>query len=143
MKMIAEAEMIMERQTVSWYEPWDSTFGYAHAVRLGKQVFVSGTAADDADGHIVGEDIATQTRYIFHKIEQLLAEAGGSMQDVVRVRLFLKDVRQWHAAARVNSEFFNGIRPALTMVKVSSLINPQALIEIEVDAVIAEEDCVD
>jgi enamine deaminase RidA (YjgF/YER057c/UK114 family) len=141
--MIAEAEMLMERQTVSWYEPWDTTFGYAHAVRLGRQVFISGTAADDADGHIVGTDITTQTRYIFYKIEKMLAEAGGSMRDVVRTRLFLKDVSHWQAAAHVHGEFFEGIRPALTMVKVSGLIDPQALIEIEVDAVITEKECVD
>jgi enamine deaminase RidA (YjgF/YER057c/UK114 family) len=141
--MIAEKEMMMERQAISWYEPWDRTFGYAHAVRLGKQVFVSGTAADDEDGHIVGADITMQTRYIFYKIEQILAGAGGSMRDVVRTRLFLTDIRQWEAAARVHGEFFEGIRPALTMVKVNRLIDPQALIEIEVDAVIADENCID
>jgi enamine deaminase RidA (YjgF/YER057c/UK114 family) len=140
--MIVEAEMTMNRQSVSLYDPWDNTFGYAHAVRLGRQIFVSGTAADDEDGRIVGDDISTQTRYILQKVERMLAEAGGSMQDVVRTRLFLTDIYQWQAAARAHSEFFNGIRPALTMVKVNGLIDPQALVEIEVDAVIAgDNDC--
>lgn len=140
--MIAQAAAVMNRQAVSWYDPWDNTFGYAHAVRLGRQVFVSSTAADDEDGHIIGDNVAEQARYIFHKIEQMLAEAGGSMNDIVRTRLFLTDIRHWQAAAQVHGEFFSDIRPALTMVKVSGLVDPQALIEVEVDAVIAgDDDC--
>ena len=125
------------RQNISSGAPWESKFGYSRAVRIGSTVYVAGTTASDEHGDVIGKgDIATQTRAIFQKIEKALHEAGASLEDVVRTRMFVTDIRQWEAIAEVHGEFFADIRPVATMVEVTALINPDMLIEIEVEAII-------
>ncbi len=126
-----------KRKNIASGAPWESLFGYSRAVRTGSLIHVAGTAASDAQGQIVGgSDIAAQTRFILQKIDKALGEAGASLNDVVRTRMFITDITQWEAVARVHGEFFADIRPAATMVEVSKLIDPAMLIEIEADAVI-------
>jgi enamine deaminase RidA (YjgF/YER057c/UK114 family) len=116
---------------------WESRVGYSRAVRVGNAVEVSGTTAVDAAGNIVGKgNVYEQTVYIFDKIEAALAEAGASLENVIRTRMFVTDISKWEDVARAHAERFSDIRPAATMVEVSALIHPDLLIEIEVTAII-------
>lgn len=127
----------MAHLLISSGTPWEAAAGYSRSVRVGNHVAVSGTTASDDQGRVQGAgDVAAQTRYVLQKIEQALNQAGASLADVVRVRMFVTDISQWEAVARVHGEVFAGVRPASTMVEVSRLIDPGHLIEIEVDALI-------
>ncbi|NQV29041.1 MAG: RidA family protein [Rhodopirellula sp.] len=128
----------MERQLISSGTPWEKSVGYSRSVRVGNQVFVSGTTASDESGQTVSVDDAySQTQFILRKIESALKEAGAELTDVVRTRLFVTDIDRWEEIGKAHGEFFSTIRPAATMVEVSRLINPDHLVEIEVDAVLA------
>jgi enamine deaminase RidA (YjgF/YER057c/UK114 family) len=127
----------MKRQIISARSPWEDVFGYSRAVRLGNTIQVGGTAATDESGKVYGEgDIYTQAVYIINKIEAALVEAGATLQDVVRTRLFVTDIDDWEGLAKAHSEFFGDIKPATTLVEVSRLISPEFLVEIEAEAII-------
>jgi enamine deaminase RidA (YjgF/YER057c/UK114 family) len=120
---------------------WEPIVGYSRAVRVDNQVWVSGTTATDAAGNIVGkDDAAAQTRQVIANLERALAMAGARLADVVRTRIFVTDISQWEAIGRVHGEAFADIRPAATMVEVQQLIDPDLMVEIEVDAVIGSGD---
>lgn len=127
----------MERQLISSGTPWEGMAGYSRAVRVGANVYVSGTTASDASGTVqhLG-DAGGQARYVIRKIEAALKEAGASLSDVVRTRVFVRDLADWEAVARAHGELFGAIRPANTLVR-AELIDPQMLVEIEAEAVIA------
>lgn len=115
--------------------PWESKVGYSRAVRVRNHVWVAGTTASDVSGTVVAVGNAgEQTRYILQKIERALAETGASLRDVVRTRLYVTNIADWQAVGSVHGEFFGDIRPASTMVEVAKLVDPQHLVEIEVDA---------
>jgi enamine deaminase RidA (YjgF/YER057c/UK114 family) len=127
----------MDRQNISTGTPFEAAFGFSRAVRVGNIVHVSGTAAVDEKGQLVGgDDMYAQTVFILQKIERALHEAGSSLADVVRTRIFITDMSGWEAISRAHHEFFAEIRPAATLVEVSALIRPDLLVEIEVDAII-------
>ena len=128
-----------DRKNISSGAPWESIVGYSRAVRIGNHVWVAGTTATADDGSIVGVgDAAAQTHYVLQKIDRALKEAGSSLRDVVRTRSFVTDISQWEAIGRVHGQYFGDIRPAATMVEVSKLIDPDHLVEIEVDAYMSE-----
>ena len=127
----------MERQRIASGTPWESSVGYSRAVRVGNQVFVSGTTASDQDGQTVSVgDAYGQTQFILRKIEAALKEAGAELSDVVRTRIFVTDISRWEEIGKAHGEFFSAIRPAATMVEVTRLISPDHLVEIEADAVV-------
>ena len=127
------------RKNISSGAPWESIVGYSRAVRIGNHVWVAGTTATDENGKVVGVgDAAAQTRYALQKIGRALEAAGVSFADVVRTRTFVTDISQWEAIGRVHGEYFCDIRPAATMVEVSKLIDPDHLVEIEVDAFVGQ-----
>lgn len=116
---------------------WESIVGYSRAVRVGNMVEVTGTVATDEQGNVIGlNDAYEQSRYIFSKIEKVLHEAGASLKDVVRVRMFVTDISRWEEYGKAHAEYFMEIRPCNTMVEVSRLIAPEYLVEIEVTAVV-------
>jgi len=130
----------MRRQNISSGTPWETTVGYSRAVRVGPYVHVSGTTAVDHNGQIKhANDAYGQTVYILNKIKRALAEANAAMTDVVRTRLFVTDISLWEEIGRAHGEFFADVRPAATMVEVNQLISPQMLIEIEVDALLLND----
>jgi enamine deaminase RidA (YjgF/YER057c/UK114 family) len=126
----------MKRQNISSDAKWEDIVGYSRAVRIGNIIEVAGTTAVDGE-NIVGENNAyEQTKFILSKIENALKEAGASMNDVVRTRMFVTDISKWEEIGKAHGEFFRTIKPAATMVEVKSLIDPRMLLEIEVTAII-------
>lgn len=127
----------MNRQLISSGTPWEASVAYSRAVRAGNLVFVSGTTASDEQEQTVSVgDAYGQTQFIFRKIESALKEAGAELSDVVRTRMYVTDIDRWEEIGKAHGEVFSEIRPASTMVEVSRLVNPDHLVEIEVDAVL-------
>jgi enamine deaminase RidA (YjgF/YER057c/UK114 family) len=127
----------MLRQNIAGGAPWESIVGYSRAVRVGRTIYVAGTAAVGPDGAVVAPgDPYGQARCALQIIEKALASAGATMQHVVRTRMFVTDIRQWEPIGRAHGEFFRDVRPVATMVEVKALIDPALMVEIEVEAII-------
>lgn len=128
-----------QRINITSGSPWEDVVGYCRAVRVGNIIEVAGTTAMDGDVLIGKDDLYAQTKYVFQKIEKALQEAGASMSDVVRTRMFVTDISQWEKAGKAHGEFFKDIKPGATMVEVSKLISDDLLIEIEVTAIVSDK----
>lgn len=130
----------MIRQIVSSGSPLEPEIGFSRAVRIGQHVAIAGTAPIAAGGGTEGAgDVAAQTRRCLEIGLEALAQAGGAPEHVIRTRIILTDIALWREAARVHGEFFASIRPACTFMEVSRFIDPDWLVEIEIDAIISKE----
>ena len=120
--------------------PWEPVMGYCRAVRAGQIIAVSGSAAIDDKGQLVGEgDMYAQARQCIQVISNALEKAGCGVEHIVRTRTYLTDIDQWEDVARAHSDVFGASPPATTMVEVSRLIDPRMLVEIEADAIIPSD----
>ncbi len=126
----------MGRINISSNTKWEDIVGYSRAVRVGNIIEVSGTTATDGDEIIAVGNPYEQAMFIFDKIEKALLEAGATMNDVVRTKMFVTNIDQWEEIGKAHGMFFGKIKPASTMVEVSRLIHPDLLLEVEVTAVI-------
>jgi enamine deaminase RidA (YjgF/YER057c/UK114 family) len=117
---------------------WEDIVGYSRAVKVGNVIEVTGTVAVDEHNQVIGEgDAYLQTKVILQKIETVLHQAGATLQDVVRTRMFVTDISQWEAYGKAHGEVFATIKPCTTMVEVNKLIGPEFLIEIEATAILS------
>jgi len=129
----------LNRINICTKSPWESVIGYSRAVHLNPFVYVSGTTATDEKGIIIGlDDPYTQTIQSLKNIETALQAAGVRLKDVVRTRIYVKNIDDWEKIGKAHAEIFSDIRPVCTMVEVSRLIAQEFLVEIEADAVISE-----
>ena len=127
---------VAARLNVSSGSPYEPIVGFSRAVRVGNIVAVGGTTAGSSGRPVAIGDPAAQTWAILETIEKALADAGASLKDVIRTRIYLVDIAHWEAVGRVHGEFFSDIRPANSTLEVSCFVNPDWLVEIEADAVI-------
>lgn len=128
----------MKRELISGGSPYEDIVGFSRAVRVGRHISIGGTAPMDAKGNTVGVgDISLQTKQCIETIKIALEKAGSGLNDVVRTRMLLTNIEDWKAAAEVRATYFKEIKPVDTIMQVSRFIDPEWLIEIEVDAVIS------
>ncbi|GMU95000.1 RidA family protein [Ignavibacterium album] len=126
----------MKRKNFSGGAVWEDIVGYSRAVRTGNIIEISGTTAV-VDNKVAGvNDPYIQTKTILEKIKKVLEEAGASLADVIRTRMFVTDISKWQQYAKAHQEYFGKIKPATSMIEVKSLIDPDMMIEIEVSAVV-------
>ncbi|MEP6646683.1 MAG: RidA family protein [Saprospiraceae bacterium] len=128
-----------KRKNYSTGAKWESIVGYSRAVRIGNIIEVSGTCAVDNEGNPFAQgDGYHQTVRILEIIKKSIAELGGTMEDVVRTRIFVTDITQWEEIGKAHGEVFSKIRPVTTMVEVSKLISPEYVVEIEATVILKE-----
>lgn len=127
----------MQRTNYSSGAKWEDIVGYSRAVKVGNIIEVTGTVAVDEHSNLVGgNDAYEQTKFIIQKIEKVLKQAGASLPDVVRTRMFVTDISRWEEYGKAHGEFFKAIRPCTSMIEVKGLIDPAYLIEIEATAIL-------
>ncbi|MET3877005.1 MULTISPECIES: RidA family protein [Chitinophaga] len=129
----------MKRTNYSSGALWEGKVGYSRAVRVGNIIEVSGTVASDNDKVVAEGDAYEQTKFALAKIESALINAGATLHDVVRTRMFVTDISRWEEYGRAHGEFFKSIKPATSMVEVSKLIDPRYLVEIEATAIVEQK----
>ncbi|HEY9777279.1 MAG TPA: RidA family protein [Planktothrix sp.] len=129
----------MARKSVFSGSPFEKSIGFSRAVRIGNIIAVSGTAPIAEDGKTAcPDDLYGQTKRCIEIIAAAIEQAGGSLSDVIRTRIFLTDIDRWPEAAKAHGEYFSDIQPAATMIGMAKLISPDWLIEMEADAVVKE-----
>lgn len=127
------------RKNISSGAKWEDIVGYSRAVRVGNIIEVAGTTAVENGQTVAPGDAYAQTVFILEIIKKALEEAGASLEDVVRTRMFVTDITKWEAIGKAHGAFFKNIKPATTMVEVSKLIEKNMLVEIEATAIIGDQ----
>ena len=125
----------MSRTNISSESPWEKQVGYSRAVKVGPHIFIAGTTATDKNGQIVGVNHPyAQAIQTLNNLTQAVIDAGGRLKDVVRTRIYLKNMSDWEKIAKAHHDFFREIKPVCTMVEVSAFVHADILVEIEAEA---------
>ncbi|PPS45915.1 RidA family protein [Chroococcidiopsis sp. TS-821] len=131
----------MQRQRTSSGTTWETKAGYCRAIRVGNQIYVSGTAPVDEQGGVFApNDAYAQTKRCLEIIQKALQNLGADLHDVVRTRVYVTDIKRWAEFAQAHQEYFGEHPPANTMVEIQALVDPAMLVEVEVEAV-CDVDC--
>ena len=131
--------LTVNRRTVTTDTEWEPRVGYSRAVRVGDRICVSGTTAtDDAGEAVAVDDPYGQARHAMENAVAAVEATGGEVEDVIRTRMYVVDIDDWEDVGRAHAEVFGDVRPATTMVEVSRLIDPDLLVEVEVEAVVGD-----
>lgn len=130
----------MKRELVLNGNPMEETVGFARAVRVGPYITIGGTAPVDSDGNTVGVgDAGVQAERIFEIIGNALERAGSGWQDVVRTRIILTNIDDWKSVIDVRAKFCREAKPVDTIMQITRFVNPEWLVEVEADAIVADE----
>ena len=130
----------MKRTNLSSSRFWEEAVGYSRAVRKGPFIFITGTVAAGEDGQVISPgDAYRQARAILDEFGRILEQLGSGYDDVVRTRIYVTDMALWEEVGRAHREVLGEVKPATTMVQVSALARPEFLVEIELQAVVDEE----
>lgn len=136
LNMLQRSKMV-ERIKISSGTKWEPIVGYSRVVKVDKIVHVSGTTATDAEGNLVAiADAQAQTTQVLLNIKRALESVGGTLEDVVRTRIYVTDISKWEEIGKVHGKFFKEIRPATSMIEVKRLVDPRMLVEIEAEAIL-------
>ncbi len=128
----------MIRQNIASGSPLEPIIGFSRAVRVGQHIAIGGTAPIGVNGKCAGRgDVVVQTQRCFEIIEKALKDAGSGLADVTRTRILLIRIADWQAVAKIHGEIFSTIRPVTTVAQVTGFVDPDWLIEIEVDAIMS------
>jgi len=134
---IVSEHLMSKRVKLSSGTKWESIVGYSRAVRVGNVVHVSGTTATDSQGNLVGiRDAESQTIQALNNIKHALESVGAKLEDVVRTRIYVTDIKRWEEVGKAHGKFFTDIRPTTSMVEVKRLVDPEMLVEIEAEAIL-------
>lgn len=126
---------MIKRENLSTGSKWEPIIGYSRLVKVGQQIFVSGTTGSDAEGKVLGDEYQ-QTKQAILNIESALKKVGASLKDTVRTRVYCTQIKNWEKIAKAHGEFFGDIRPATAMIEVKGFVSPEMLVEVELDAYI-------
>ena len=128
----------MKRKNVSSGSPFEKPIGFSRAARIGNIISVSGTAPIASDGSTAHpNNVYGQTKHCIEILKKAIEEAGGTLEDVIRTRIMLKDITYWEEAAKAHGEYFSGIKPACSFIEVGRFIKADWLVEIEADCVMS------
>ncbi|MBK7106749.1 MAG: RidA family protein [Ignavibacteriae bacterium] len=131
--------MKSERINISSNAVWEDIVGYSRAVKIGQNIYISGTTATDENGKIVGiDDPYLQTIKCIKNIENALLKIGANLTNIVRTRIFVTNIENWEKIGKAHGEYFDKIKPATSMIEIKKLILPEMLVEIEADAILFE-----
>jgi enamine deaminase RidA (YjgF/YER057c/UK114 family) len=137
--MFEENRCLSKRVNFSSGTKWEPIVGYSRAVRVGNVVYVSGTTATGSDDDLVGVgDAKAQTEQTLRNIQRALESLGAKLEDVVKTRIYVTDIKKWQEIGTAHGQVFKNVRPVTTMIEVKRLINPEMLVEIEAEAVLNE-----
>ncbi len=127
----------MDRINISSGSEYEKPIGFSRAVRIGNLISVAGTAPIASDGTTAYPgDLYNQTKRCIEIMKKAIEDAGGQLENVIRTRIFLRNISEWGKAAKAHGEFFSEIRPACSFIEIKGLIKDDWLVEMEADCVI-------